>query len=232
MLLPGSGSDHVFVASAFAQPLAACGVRLVAPPPVAGRGVVDAMWRALDAATGEHGTNLLVGGVSLGAHVAATWAARHPGRCAGLLIALPGWVGPPGYAPAAVAARASADAVRRDGLEATLTAVRTTAGPRWVADELDRAWRGYGSALAESLHAAAATPAPTTGELRRLALPAGVAALADDPLHPRAVARRWADALPRAALVTTSLNAMGLDRATLGRAAVLAWLRAVHGTRP
>jgi pimeloyl-ACP methyl ester carboxylesterase len=230
VLLPGSGSDHVFVAAAFAQPLAMLGIRLIAPPPVAGSDVVRAMRRALRATIDGVSGGALVGGVSLGAHVAAGWAARNPGRCAGLLLALPAWLGPPAGAPAAVAAQASADAVRRDGVGRTLAEVRATAGQRWLADELDRAWRGYGDALADSLAAAAATTAPSTDELRRLTVPAGIVALSDDPLHPHAVARLWADALPRAAVVTTSLRAVGRDRATLGRAAVLGWLRAVDTT--
>lgn len=236
VLLPGSGSDHLFVASAFAQPLAMLGIRLIAPPPVAGSGVVHALDDALCLAAQEHADGnpggVLVGGVSLGAHVAAGWAVRNPGRCAGLLLALPGWLGSPAGAPAALAALASADAVRRDGLDRTLAQVRATIGStpsqRWLADELDRAWRGYGDALADSLRAAAAATAPTADELRGLAPPAGIVALSDDPLHPATVAQQWADALPRAAVVTTCLRAVGRDRAALGRAAVLAWLRAAH----
>jgi len=229
VLLAGSGSDHVFVTAAFGQPLAALGIRLVAPPPRPGRGTVAAMWHELDraSATPAAGTELLVGGISLGAHVATGWAARHPGRCAGLLLALPAWLGAPGAAPAAVAAADAARAVRRDGVHRTLGQIRAGA-PGWLADELDRSWRWYGSGLADSLHAAAGAVAPTAGELRAVQLPAGIAALTDDPLHPLAVARRWAGELPRAAMVTTSLRAVGRDHATLGRAAVLAWLRAAH----
>lgn len=233
ILLPGSGSDHVFVASAFAQPLASLGIHLVAPPPLPGSTVVSAMWHALDSAAGVGGAAVLVGGVSLGAHVATSWAARNPDRCAGLLLALPGWLGPAhsmraDAAPAAAAARASAAAVRRDGVDRTLAEVRATVRQRWLADELDRAWRGYGAGLADSLDAAAASAAPTAQELSRLWLPAGIAALSDDPLHPHDVAEQWRNAMPRAAVVTTSLRAMGHDRATLGRAALLAWLRAAH----
>jgi len=224
VLLPGSGSDHAFVAAAFAQPLAALGIRLIAPPPRPGPDVVAAMWRALDATAGA---GALVGGISLGAHVAARWAVGNPGRCAGLLVALPAWVGRPDSAPSAVAAAATADAVLRDGVDHALRQVRAGA-PSWVADELDRSWRWYGAGLAESLRAAAGTPAPTVEQLRTLAVPAGIAALADDPLHPHAVALAWADALPRATMITTSLRAVGRDRAALGRAAVLGWLRATH----
>ncbi|NUT50283.1 MAG: alpha/beta hydrolase, partial [Saccharothrix sp.] len=75
VLLPGTASDEVFVASVFARPLAEAGFALVAPASrdVAGHfAALDAAWR---------GTPLVVGGVSLGAHVAAAWAVRHPERC-------------------------------------------------------------------------------------------------------------------------------------------------------
>lgn len=302
VLLPGSGSDHVFVRSVFEEPLAALGIRLHAPPPCLGPDVVDGMWTALDAAaaaaspdaagtgaSGPAGTTrplvdgislgqdaagtrlsaadragaprLLVGGISLGAHVAARWAARNPGRCAGLLLAMPAWLGSPGssggttgaptalthtavtpaavaaatvtptavshtaVAPAVVAAAASADAIVRDGLEATLAQVSAGAPP-WVAGEVDRAWRAYGPALPAALRAAARADAPTADELRSCRLPAGIAAVADDPLHPAEVSRAWSVALPHSAVVTTTLTAVGHDRAALGRAALLAWLRA------
>lgn len=222
MLLAGSGSDEVFVSSVFRGPLAAVGIRLLAPPPRPGCGVVSGMWQDLDAAA-DHRT--LVGGVSLGAHVAASWALRNPGRCAGLLLALPAWLGAPGTAPAAVAAAATADAVCRDGLDHAVRQVRASA-PEWLAAELSRAWHRHGVALAQSLRVAAHTAAPTADELGRLDVAAGVAALVDDPLHPLPMAFSWAAAMPRAAVVSTGLQTVGRDRAALGRAAILGWLRA------
>jgi pimeloyl-ACP methyl ester carboxylesterase len=224
VLLPGSGSDAEFVAEAFAEPLAAVGVRLLAPPPRPGAGVVERMRADLDRAAARHGP-VLAGGVSLGAQVAASWAVDCPGRCAGLLVALPAWIGEPGRAPAAEAARASADLVAAAGVEAALAHARS-GSPPWIADELDRAWRRYGRALADSLRAAATTAAPTLGQLRRLQIPVGVVGLADDPVHPLEVARAWAGAPRSAAMVTLPLDAVGRDRQALGRAAVLAWLRA------
>lgn len=224
MLLAGTASDQVFVADVFEQPLAAWGIRLVAPPPTPGHGVVSAMMAALDAA--PPGPGLLVGGVSLGAHAAARWAVRHPARIGGLLLAMPAWLGQPGpAAPAAAAARASATALRKAGLSATLDQVRATAAP-WLADELERAWLGYGDQLAATLETAAATAAPTARQLRALTVPVGIATAADDPVHPRSIARSWCEALPNAALVVTTLKAIGADRTTLGRAVLLAWLRA------
>jgi hypothetical protein len=78
------------------------------------------------------------------------------------------------------------------------------------------------------LEAAAEEPAPTTAELAGLDVPVGVAALVDDPVHPLEVAQEWYAALPRSALVTTTLAAFGADPGALGRAAAMAWLRAAH----
>lgn len=232
VVLPGSGSDDDFVRRAFAGPLRAVGIRLVAPAPRPGRRVVDgyrtaldtALDRALDAAAAGPG-RLLVGGVSLGAHVAARWAADRPGRVAGLLLALPAWTGAPADAPAALASMATAARVRSGGLTAAVAEARA-GSPPWLGDELERAWRGYGDGLADALLAAAREPGPEEDALGALDVPAGVVGLVDDPVHPLAVARRWSSVLPRAALVTASLAALGGDPAVLGRAAVLAWLRA------
>ena len=212
VLLPGTASDEVFISSVFARPLAEAGLALVAP---ASRGVrehVEALYAAWD------GTPLVVGGVSLGAHVAAAWAVRHPERCAGLLVALPAWNGVADGAPAAAAARASASVVEADGLDAALTGV-----DGWLGDELRRAWPRYGSRLADMLREAAGSSAPTLAELGGLTAPVGVAACTDDPVHPLEIAQAWVGALPRAALRTTTLAALGADRESLGRAALDAY---------
>ena len=221
MLLPGSGSDDVFVSEAFAVPLAGAGIGLHAPRPRPGSQVAEHLVRDLDEAAARFGGRVLAGGVSLGAHLATSWAVRHPERCAGLLVALPAWTGAPGGPPAAVAALAAADLVAASGLDAALAQVRD-GSPGWLADELDRAWRRYGPDLPVSLRAAAATPGPEPADLSRLVLPVGIVALTDDPLHPLEAAHEWAAALPRAALVTTSLAELGRDRQALGRAAVRA----------
>jgi pimeloyl-ACP methyl ester carboxylesterase len=234
-MLPGSGSDERFLRSVFADALAGVGVELVAPAPRRGADVVAGYRAALDAAGPEP---LLVGGISLGAHVAARWAAAAPpGRVAGLLLALPAWTGEPstssGTAPAALAARWTAARARAAGVAAAVAA--TAGAPTWLAAELGRAWAGYGPGLAPALEAAAAEPAPTEVELQALDMPVGVATLVDDPVHPLEVARRWHAALPRSALVTTRLATFGDDPASLGRATVLAWLRAAsapHGSGP
>jgi pimeloyl-ACP methyl ester carboxylesterase len=231
VLLPGAGSSADFVRRAFAAPLREAGYALVAPPPVPGPDTVVAAFRALDAAAAEYGPRLrLVGGISLGAHIAARWTARwyalRPTSCAaegdveldGVVLVLPAWTGAPG--PVAAATAASADVVERLGTAGALAAAGTAVG--WVAAELTAAWPAYGDGLAASLRAAAAAPGPTLSELASLAVPAGLVACPDDPLHPAAVAREWTAALPHAALRELPLAAPATDRSVLGAAALAA----------
>jgi pimeloyl-ACP methyl ester carboxylesterase len=222
VLLPGTGSDEVFVRAVFAAPLAAAGVELLAPRPPAGAGLAVGLLTVLDSAAAAHDWPLLVGGISFGAHLAVEWAVHNPGRCAGLLLALPAWHGLPGAAPASRAAMASADLVEREGIEAALRLSIAGVAP-WLADELSRSWRRHGTALPASLRAAGERPGPTLDDLGKLDIPTGIAACTDDPVHPAEVARAWAAALPRASVHETTLDALGTDRATLGRAAVAAW---------
>ncbi|WP_197319201.1 alpha/beta hydrolase [Saccharomonospora sp. NB11] len=230
VLLPGTGSDERFVRAVFARPLAAMGVDVLAPPPPRGASVIEGSLALLDRLADEADAPLLVGGISLGAHLATSWAAENVDRCAGVLAALPAWNGPADTAPAAVAARASADLVDQHGLDTALDLSTCGVAP-WLATELDRAWRRHGTHLAASLRAAAAHPGPALSALRSLDVPVGIAACRDDPVHPITVARDWAAALPRAALVATTLDALGSDRESLGRAATLAWLHARHQVR-
>ncbi|HVW43389.1 MAG TPA: alpha/beta hydrolase [Amycolatopsis sp.] len=223
VLLPGTGSDEVFVRSVFAGPLAAVDVELVAPAPPPGGAQAVGFLTLIDSVAQGQDRPLLAGGISFGAHLAAEWAVRHPGRCAGLLLALPAWHGDPGAAPAAQAATASADLVERAGVEAALRLSVTGVQP-WLADELARAWRRHGTGLAAGLRVAAGCRAPTLEALGKLDIPVGIAACVDDPVHPAEVAHAWAGALPRAAVRETSLTAVGEDRESLGRAAVEAWL--------
>ncbi|GAA5164290.1 thioesterase [Amycolatopsis dongchuanensis] len=223
VLLPGTGSDEIFVRAVFAGPLAAAGIEAATPRPPAGDRLAVGFLTLLDALA-ESGP-LLVGGISFGAHLAAEWAVRNPGRCAGLLLALPAWHGQPGDAPASLAARASADLVDAEGLEKALSLSIAGVAP-WLADELTRAWRRHGDGLAAGLRVAASHPAPTLEELRTLEVPAGIVACTDDPVHPLGVAREWAAALPRAVLRETTLSELGADPGSVGRAVVEAWRQA------
>ena len=223
VLLPGTGSDDAFVRSVFEVPLAAVCIRTITPKPTPGPTLADAYLRALDEAA--KGGPVIAGGISLGAHLATEWALANRDRCTGLLLALPGWHGPPDNAPGATSARLAATLVRTRGTEEALKAA-TTGAPPWLATELTRTWRTYGEGLADSLAAPAERPAPTLAELATLNIPVGIAASVDDPIHPLDVAKQWLSALPRATMCTTRLEVIGADPEALGRAAVLAWLRA------
>lgn len=211
LLLPGTASDEVFVRSVFTEPLSQVGAVLHAPRVR----TLSERLTALENAWAGH--PIVVGGVSLGAHVAAKWAVENPDKCAGLVLALPAWTGAPGRAPAALAARVSAEIVTNEGLD---TALRGTTG--WLHDELNRAWRGYGDLLVPHLEEASESSAPTLEELKTLDVPTGIVGCTDDPVHPIEIARQWADALPRAVLTTTTLDAYPH---ALGRA-VQAWRQA------
>lgn len=215
VLLPGTGSDEVFVRAVFAGPVEAAGLRLVAPRPGAGPELAQRQLAALDEAADRYGP-IVVGGISLGAHLAAEWAAARPAGCAGLLLAMPGWYGRPGEAPGSVTARISADAVAAHGVDAAL-AQATRDVPAWLATELDRAWRRAGDGLAESLRVAVRRPAPTLELLGTIRAPAGVTGCVDDPVHPFEVASTWAKALPAAELRSITFAELGADPATLGR---------------
>jgi len=232
VVLPGSGSSVDFVRRAFGPPLAAAGYALVVPAPVPGSGVVAAAAAGLDDAVRRYGARL-VGGISLGAHVAVRWAATAPAAApgrglAGVLVALPGWTGPPG-ATAGASAAAAAEVLRL-GTDGALRRARGGGGPAWVADELAAAWPGYGDQLAATLRATGAAAGPDPTELRRVGVPVGVVGFRDDPLHPAAVAAEWSAALPRSAVEWLRVADPAADRAVLGAAAVRAWRRAAART--
>lgn len=223
VLLPGTGSDDNFVHRAFSSALREHGAELITPAPQPHR-LIDGYRDTLDDAAAEIGP-IAVGGVSIGAAVAVSWALAHPGRTVGVLAALPAWTGSPQWAPAAAAARQSAEALRRDGLLAATAAMRASS-PRWLADELTRSWQGQWPALPDAMEEAARYVAPTRPELEQLAVPLGVAAATDDPVHPVAVATEWVSAAPRAALRTFTLDEMGADPSVVGAACLEALLAA------
>jgi pimeloyl-ACP methyl ester carboxylesterase len=218
VVLPGTGSDDDYVTRAFGGPLRDAGATLLAPPPQPMR-LIDGYLRELDDAARQG--PIVVGGVSIGAAVAAAWALRHPERSVAVLAALPAWTGAPGDSPAAVAARYSAQRLRDDGLEATTTQMRASSPP-WLADELTRSWRSQWPHLPDAMDEAAGYVAPTDAQLQRLTAPMGVAAAGDDPIHPLDVGRHWAAVAPHAALHVVTLDQIGADPSALGAACLAA----------
>ncbi len=218
VLLPGTGSDDDYVYRACSGPLRDAGATLIAPPPRPDR-LIDGYLSALDDAARDGPIG--VGGVSIGAAVAAAWALAHPESTVAVLAALPAWAGAPGTAPAALAARHSASQLRADGLAATTTQMRASSPP-WLADELARSWRAQWPQLPDAMEEAAAYVAPSCADLTGLASPLAVAAAVDDPIHPLQVAVDWVTAAPRAALVTVTLDQIGADPAALGAACLAA----------
>src|SRR6201993_388443 len=218
VLLPGTGSDDDYVYRAFSGPLQAVGALLVTPPPQPDR-LIDGYLSALDDAARDGPIG--VGGVSIGAAVAAAWALAHPDRTIAVLAALPAWAGAPGSAPAALAARHSASQLRADGLVATTMQMRASSPP-WLADELARSWRAQWPQLPDAMEDAAAYVAPSCADLAGLAAPLGVVAAVDDPIHPLQVGVDWVSAAPHAALRTVTLDQIGEDAAVLGAACLAA----------
>ncbi len=214
VLLPGTGSDENYVYRAFSAPLHKLGAVLVTPAPQPHR-LVGGYVAALDEAA--RAGPIAVGGVSIGAAVAATWALAHPQHTVAVLAALPAWSGDPGSAPAALAAHYTASQLRRDGLDATTAQMRASSPP-WLADELARSWAAQWPLLPDAMEQAASYVAPSRTELTRLVPPLGVAAAVDDPIHPLQVGVEWATDAPRAALRTVTLDEIGARPDALGAA--------------
>lgn len=212
VLLPGTGSDEDFVYRAFSAALHEVGAVVVTPPPQPRRLVAG--YRDELHSASESGP-IAVGGVSIGAAVAAAWALAHPGRVVAVLAALPAWTGEPDAAPAALAARHTAELLRRDGLVATTIQMQASS-PKWLGDELTRSWLGQWPALPDAMEEAARFIAPSSGEFEGLTVPMGVVSATDDPVHPLEVGIAWVSAAPRAALRTVTLDQIGADPGVLG----------------
>lgn len=229
----GVGSSARFVVDTFARPLVAAGLRLVSYD-LRGHGrsgrVTDPADHGLDrhlgdlhAVVGAVGARL-VGGVSLGGHVAVAYAARG-GAVDGVVACLPAWSGRavPGEGPHAAVA---ADVARR-GIGALRDGFgRDPALRPWLREVLSRDWAASDAdSLTAALLALDGALAPTEAELRALPVPLAVVAWPDDPGHPLAVAEDWVAWAPRGHLERTTLAAMDEDPQALGQAAVAALRR-------
>ncbi|MCV7358203.1 alpha/beta hydrolase [Mycolicibacterium fluoranthenivorans] len=223
VLLAGTGSDDDYVYRAFSGALHEVGAVLVTPPPQPEQLIAGYLAALDEAARGDERNIIAVGGVSIGAAVATSWALAHPAHTVAVLVALPAWTGPPDGAPAALSARHTAQLLRTDGLAATVATMRASS-PSWLGEELTRSWLAQWPALPDAMDAAAGHVSPTSAELATLPVPMGVAAATDDPIHPVDVALEWVAAAPHAALRTVTLHEMGTDPGALGAACVGALL--------
>lgn len=212
VLLPGTGSDDDYLARAFAPIQDESGALLITPAPQPTR-LIDGYLQAMNDAARQR--PIAVGGVSIGAAVAVSWALANPDRCVAVLAALPAWTGEPNGAPAAVSARHTAELLRKDGLAAT-TALMQRSSPAWLADELTRSWLNQWPGLPDAMEEACRYVSPNSAELAQLSSPLAVVAATDDPIHPAEVGREWVRAAPRAALQTISLNELGPNPSLLG----------------
>lgn len=158
----------------------------------------------------------VVGGISLGAHVAARHALTHPADA--LLLAIPGALDGQRHSAAA------ADEIERDGVERTLHRIARDAD-RWVAIELERSWpRHDRTSLVAALRAIAEERPFDVGTIEA---PTGIVGLVDDPAHPFAAAEDYARAIPRASLQALTLAEWGESRRALGDAAMAACRTAI-----
>ncbi|WP_042939692.1 alpha/beta fold hydrolase [Rhodococcus sp. AW25M09] len=217
VVLPGTGSDARFADDAFSAAFGDVGLTTLAVEPDPA-GVVDSYLAALDGAAHRHG-RIVVAGISLGAAVAARWAADNASSTIALALALPAWTGDPAGSPAALSAQFTARLLREEGLDA-VTATMASSSPEWLARTLRRSWAAQWPALPDALDEAARHRSPDLAELARIQMPAVVVGAVDDAVHPIDVARQWAGTLPDCALRTVTLDGIGSDPGCLGRAAV------------
>lgn len=217
VFLPGTGSDAEFAEAAFAPSFARRGMvtEAVQPDP---SGLVAGYTAALDEAARSHGP-IVVGGISIGAAVAARWALSNPSNTAALVLALPAWTGDPDRSVAAISARFTAQALRADGLDA-VTEAMVASSPKWLATTLRRSWAAQWPALPDALDEAASFRGPSLADLAQLEVPTAVVGASDDPVHPLAVARSWVRSLARGALRTVTLADIGDATSTIGDAAI------------
>ncbi|HEV7615936.1 MAG TPA: alpha/beta hydrolase [Solirubrobacterales bacterium] len=183
-------------------------------PAPAGQGygypqLVDDLERVVAAAVGEE--PFVLGGHSMGAHTAVAYALRHPERLTGLVVIGPVYLGE--VEPASLGYwDGLADALEQGGVDGFVEYVDRN-------QEIDPAWRHsvlgftrarmllhrHPQALVDALREVPGSrPFGSLADLAALELPALVVASRDaaDPGHPYATAVAYAEALPRARLVS------------------------------
>lgn len=222
LLLHGSGSSGQFMRSACqTADLGVDDVVVLDDREGDVESLVDAIDSVIHSVTESADCVTLIAGVSLGAHAAALWAARNPHAAElveGLLLCLPAWTGAPDSIAAATA-RAAED-IQSRGSSTVLDTLLAEHPHDWVAQALAQSWPDYGDeSLVLALRTASLSPGPTDEQLRDIVLPCAVVALADDPLHPLAVAAHWVTLIRRSHLVVVPRDLYGEGPHVLGRSA-------------
>lgn len=172
--------------------------------------LIEDLERVVAAQVGEK-ERFLLGGHSMGAHTAVGYALRHPDRLAGLAVIGPTFLG--AVRPESLEYwDGLAAALEADGIDGFVAYIGERQGidPRWRDPVLrftrERVQRqGDLGALAEALRQVPRSqPFDSLEQLGGLDVPALVVASNDDadPGHPYATAAAYAEALPRAELVS------------------------------
>ena len=153
----------------------------------------------------------VLAGASMGAHTIVRFALEHPERVAAAAIVTPAFE-PGGLAEDKIANYDRlAEAVRSGGVEGFVDAYRLEAVPEKWRDTIRTVLRqrlsghDHLDAVADALEAVPrSSPFTSWGHLEELDMPAVVVASRDeaDPEHPHATGERYAEAMPRARLVS------------------------------
>jgi pimeloyl-ACP methyl ester carboxylesterase len=149
-------------------------------------------------------------GHSMGAHTIAALALRDPGRLAGVVLIGPAVVGEEPSADSLAGWDRLADGLERGGVEGFVEAYDRDLAPEWRETLLRIARQRLGQHEHPAAVALALREVPRSlpfegiAALDALDVPALVVASHDvaDPGHPYEVAEAWAEALPRASLIS------------------------------
>jgi pimeloyl-ACP methyl ester carboxylesterase len=202
--------------------------------------LVDDLARVVAERVGEE--RFLLGGHSMGAHTAVAYALRHPERLAGLAVIGPTYLGE--IRPESLDYwDGLAVALEADGIDGFVAYIGERQGidPRWRDSVLrftrERMLRQeHPEALAQALREVPRSrPFGSLEELASVDVPALVVASNDDadPGHPYAAAAAYAEALPRAELVSEAEGESPLawQGGRLSRALAAFYAEAISSTR-
>jgi pimeloyl-ACP methyl ester carboxylesterase len=202
--------------------------------------LVDDLERAVADQVGEE--RFFLGGHSMGAHTAVAYALRHPERLLGLAVIGPTYLGE--IRPESLD--------YWDGLAAALEANGVDGFVAYIGERqgIDSPWRDsvlrftrermlrqeHPEALAQALREVPRSrPFDSLGELRSLDVPSLVVASNDDadPGHPYAAAAAYAEALPRAELISEAEGESPLawQGGKLSRALAAFYAKAISSAR-